>query len=122
MKSRSNYKANASTVFNILSPGQCGEIYLAAQEVLERTGATYYDEEALGILKKAGCFVAGNRVRIPSYLVDRALATVPHRVTLCNSRTGSRDVLLEGNNAYFGTGSDTPFYIDPLPGKESGLR
>ncbi|ATW24331.1 trimethylamine methyltransferase family protein [Candidatus Formimonas warabiya] len=117
MKTRSNYKANASTLFSILSPGQCGEIYLAAQEVLERTGVTYYDDEALEILKKAGCFVDGNRVRIPSYLVDRALASVPHRVTLCNSRTGSRDVLLEGNNAYFGTGSDTPFYIDPFTGE-----
>lgn len=117
MKTRSNYKANASTMFSILSPSQCGEIYMAAQEVLERTGVTYYDDEALEILKKAGCFVAGNRVRIPSYLVDRALGSVPHRVTLCNSRTGSRDVLLEGNNAYFGTGSDTPFTIDPFTGE-----
>lgn len=117
MKSRSNYKANGSTIFNVLSPSQCGEVYLAAQEVLERTGVTYYDDEALEILKKAGCFVEGNRVRIPSHLVDRALNSVPHRVTLCNSRTGSRDVLLEGTNAYFGTGSDTPFTIDPFTGE-----
>lgn len=117
MRTRSNYKANASTMLSILSPSQCEEILLAAQEVLERTGVTYHDDEALQIMKKAGCHVDGNRVRIPSYLVDRALRTVPHRVTLCNSRTGSRDVLLEGNNAYFGTGSDTPFTIDPFTGE-----
>jgi len=117
MKSRSNYRANAAAMFNVLSPSQCGEILTAAQEVLTRTGVTYYDDEALQILKQAGCFVDGNRVRIPSYLVDRALQSVPHRVTLCNSRTGSRDVHLEGNNAYFGTGSDTPFTIDPFTGQ-----
>ncbi|MGI6684710.1 MAG: trimethylamine methyltransferase family protein [Bacillota bacterium] len=117
MKTRSNYKANAGSVFNVLSPDQCSEIYMSAQEVLERTGVTMYDDEALEIMKKAGCFVDGIRVKIPSYLVDRALRTVPHRVTLCNSRTGSRDVLLEGNNAYFGTGSDTPFNLDPYTGE-----
>lgn len=124
MKTRSNYQGNAGSVFNVLSPDQCSEIYQAAQEVLERTGVTMYDDEALEIMKKSGCFVEGNRVRIPSYLVDRALGTVPHRVTLCNSRTGSRDVLLEGNNAYFGTGSDTPFYLDPYTGerKRSGIE
>lgn len=117
MRARSNYVANASTMLSILSPHQCEEVLLAAQEILERTGVTFHDDDALEIMKKAGCFVDGNRVRIPSYIVDRALRTVPHRVTLCNSRTGSRDVLLEGNNAYFGTGSDTPYYIDPYTGE-----
>ncbi|WP_028307168.1 trimethylamine methyltransferase family protein, partial [Desulfitibacter alkalitolerans] len=117
MRARSNYVANASTMLSILSPGQCEEVLLAAQEILERTGVTFHDDDALEVMKKAGCFVNGNRVKIPSYIVDRALRTVPHRVTLCNSRTGSRDVLLEGNNAYFGTGSDTPYYIDPYTGE-----
>lgn len=117
MKARSNYVANASTMLNILSPSQQEEVFYAAQEILERTGVTFHDDEALEIMKKAGCTVDGNRVRIPSYLVDRALRTVPHRVVLCNSRTGSRDVLLEGNNAYFGTGSDTPYFRDPYTGE-----
>ncbi|HHX50530.1 MAG TPA: trimethylamine methyltransferase [Clostridia bacterium] len=117
MRTRSNYIANASTMLSILSPSQCEEILYAAQEVLERTGAAFHDAEAQEILKKAGCWVDGSRVRIPSYLVQRALNSVPKRVTLCNSRTGSRDVLLEGNNAYFGTGSDTPYSIDPYTGE-----
>lgn len=113
MPVRSNYVANGSTIFRVLSPDQCEEIVLAAEEVLERTGTLVHDEEARELLRKAGCWVDGARVRFPSYVVERALRSVPQRVTLCNSRTGSRDVLLEGHNAYFGTGSDTPFYIDP---------
>lgn len=117
MRARSNYVANASTMLSVLSPSQCEEVLLAAQEILMRTGVTFHDDEAIQIMKKAGCHVDGIKVKIPSYIVDRALRTVPHRVTLCNSRTGSRDVLLEGNNAYFGTGSDTPYYIDPYTGE-----
>ncbi|MCB8814450.1 trimethylamine methyltransferase family protein [Desulfosporosinus shakirovi] len=117
MPVKSNYVENTSPMFSILSPSQCEEILLAAQEVLERTGVTVHDEEARDILKKAGCWVDGILVRIPSAVVDRALRSVPKRVTLCNNRTGSRDVHLEGYNAYFGTGSDTPFTIDPYTGK-----
>ena len=113
MPVKSNYVANSSPIFKVLSPDQCEEILLAAEEVLERTGVTVYDDEAREILKKAGCWLDGERVRIPSAIVEKALRSVPQRVALCNSRTGSRDVLLEGHNAYFGTGSDTPFYIDP---------
>ncbi len=113
MPARSNYVANGSTIFRVLAPDQCAEILLAAKEVLERTGTLVHDEEAREILRQAGCQVDGARVWFPSYVVERALRSVPRRVTLCNSRTGSRDVLLEGYNAYFGTGSDTPFYIDP---------
>ncbi len=117
MPTRSNYVVNAATMFSVLSPGQCEEILLAAEEVLERTGVAVHDEEARETLKKAGCWVDGIRVRIPSAVVERSLRSAPSRVTLCNSRTGARDVLLEGNNAYFGTGSDTPFYIDPYTGE-----
>jgi trimethylamine--corrinoid protein Co-methyltransferase len=113
MPARSNYVANSSPIFNVLSPDQCEEILLAAEEVLERTGVMVLDEEARDLMQKAGCWVDGARVKIASSIVERALRSAPQRVTLCNSRTGSRDVLLEGHNAYFGTGSDTPFFIDP---------
>lgn len=117
MTVRSNVKANASPILSVLSEGQCEEILLSAQEVLIQTGVTVYDEEARDVMKKAGCWVDGINVRIPSGVVRRALQSVPNRVVLCNSRTGSHDVLLEGNNAYFGTGSDTPYSIDPYSGE-----
>lgn len=114
---KSSYVANRSTRFNVLSNDQCREIVSAAKEVLERTGVKFYYPEAVELFKKAGCSIDGDLVRIPSRLVDQALRTVPKRVTMCNSRTGERVMHLEGYNAYFGTGSDTPFYIDPYTGE-----
>ena len=110
---RSNYRVNSSAGLQVLSEEQCRRLLAAAIEVLERTGVLYHDEESVQIMKRAGCFVDGNRVRIPGKLVEKALRTVPAKVTLSNSRTGARVMELEGNNAYFGTGSDTPFIIDP---------
>jgi trimethylamine--corrinoid protein Co-methyltransferase len=86
-------------------------------ETLERTGVVYYDSEAIEIMKKAGCWVEESRVRIPVKLVEKALKTVPRKVTLNNSRTGKRAMVLEGNNSYYGTGSDTPFFNDPYTKK-----
>jgi len=114
---RSNYTANGSVHLRILSQDQCELLYSAATRILERTGVIYHDNEALDIMKKAGCWVDGKRVRIPSKLVDRALLTAPRRVTLHDSRTGLPVMDLEGNNAYFGTGSDTPFFINPYTGQ-----
>ncbi len=117
MRARSNYVANGSCNLSMLSEEQCQDIVYAAEEVLERTGVTVYDDEALETLKKSGCWVDGNRVRIPTSLVERCLRSCPERVTLCNSRTGSRDLFLQGSNAYFGSGSDTPYTIDPYTGE-----
>ncbi len=114
---KSGYVANRSTRFSVLSDDQCREIVSASKEILERTGVKIFYQEAVEILRKAGCSVDGEQVRIPSRLVDQALRMVPKRVTLCNSRTGERVMHLEGYNAYFGTGSDTPFYIDPYTGE-----
>lgn len=114
---KSNYVANKSTRFNVLSNDQCREIFSAAKEVLERTGVNFLCKDAVELFRKAGCVIDGERVRIPSRLVDQALRSVPKRVTMCNSRTGERVMHLENYNAYFGTGSDTPFYIDPYTGE-----
>jgi len=110
---RSGYKTNDSCTFQVLSDEQCRRLFAAAIEVLERTGVVYYDKESIEIMKKAGCFVEESRVRIPGKLVERALSSAPRKVTLSNSRTGQRVMEMEGNNAYYGTGSDTPFFIDP---------
>jgi trimethylamine---corrinoid protein Co-methyltransferase len=114
---RSNYKANGSASLQVLSDGQCRRLIAAAMEILERTGVVYMDDEAVATMKRAGCAVDGQRVRIPFKLVEKALNSVPRKVSLCNSRTGKRVMEMEGGNAYFGTGSDTPFFIDPYTQK-----
>lgn len=110
---RSNYRANNSVLNQVLTEDQCRRIIGASMEILDRTGVVYYDEDAVAIMKRAGCYVEGNRVRIPFKLVEKALNSVPRKVSLCNSRTGKRVMEMEGGNAYFGTGSDTPYFIDP---------
>jgi len=110
---RSNFNAVQSNNLEVLTVDEIKRLLGAAMSILERTGVVYYDDEAIEIMKKAGCFVDGNRVRIPPKLVEKALQSVPNKVTLNNSRTGKAVMELTGNNAYFGPGSDTPFFIDP---------
>ena len=101
---------------NILSKDELERIHLATLEVLRRTGVAVKEPNAIEIFKKAGCTIDGDRVRIPSHLVEQALRNTPPRVTLCD-RNGNPAMFLEENNTYFGTGSDTPHVVDPFTGK-----
>lgn len=79
-----------------ISPEQCRKLHWASLEVLERTGVRLFDPASVEIVRKSGAFVAeGDRIRIPSGLVEKALATVPKRVVLC-TRNGERRVQIEG--------------------------
>lgn len=113
---------NDSVVFHVLSEDQIQEIVYAALESLEISGHTFYTDAGLELLRKGGAFVSGNRVKIPSYMVERALQTVPHRVSMADSRTGKRVMYLEGNKSYYGTGSDTPWFVDPWTGERVRAR
>jgi trimethylamine--corrinoid protein Co-methyltransferase len=114
---RSNDLAFGSAQFRRLSDDQCQKLYWACLEVLERTGVRLYEQEALDLLKKAGVSASdGNRVRIPSGLVEKALTTVPRRVTLCD-RHGNRVMPIEGHRSFFGPGSDCLNIIDHRTGE-----
>ncbi|MGB9791828.1 MAG: trimethylamine methyltransferase family protein [Thermacetogeniaceae bacterium] len=109
--SASNEVDNRSVQFRVLSESQCKRLYYAVLEVLERTGAEIFCEEAIELLRKAGCWVDGARVRIPSHLVERAISSAPSRVVL-SDRDGNRRLFLEGNNTYFGPGVTNPNFYD----------
>jgi trimethylamine--corrinoid protein Co-methyltransferase len=113
---RSNYRVNRTTQFRALSDDQVQDIHLAVLEVLERTGIRVHSEEAVAVYKKAGAKVKGDRVWIPSYLVEEAVRRAPSRVTLCN-RDGKRTVILEDHKVYYGTGSDCPSIRDSYTGE-----
>jgi trimethylamine--corrinoid protein Co-methyltransferase len=82
-----------------LSPEQCQKLHNASLEILSRTGVRLYHQEAVDLLKKAGASVSeGNRVRIPSSLVQKALSTVPKRITLYD-RHNQPALFLEGTAA-----------------------
>jgi trimethylamine--corrinoid protein Co-methyltransferase len=113
---RANYQVNQAVNFRVLSDDQCEEIYNASLEVLERTGADFYSEEALEIYKKAGCWVDGNRVRFPTRVVEKAIRSAPSRITICD-RNGNRSMFLEGRNAYWGPGPTNTYVLDPFTGE-----
>jgi len=97
--------------FHALSEEKCELIHLSTLEALRRTGVAVKEPKAIAIMKKGGCTVNGERVRIPAHLVEWALGCNPPRVALCD-RNGNPAMYLEETNAYFGTGSDTPFIVD----------
>jgi trimethylamine--corrinoid protein Co-methyltransferase len=95
----------------VLSNDELERIHLATLEVLRRTGIAVKEPKAVEIFRKAGCFVDGERVRIPAHLVEWALRATPPRVSM-SDRNGNPAMFLEDNNVYFGTGSDTPHISD----------
>ena len=114
---RSNFVSFQSPIFKKLSNDQLQELHFATLEILERTGVVLDLPEAVGMLKKAGAHVTdGNRVRIPSHLVEWALTTVPKRVVFCD-QDGNRVMPLEGNKSFCGTGSDCLNILDHRTGK-----
>ena len=109
---QSNYQTIGAPVFRKLSQDQLERMHYASVEILERTGVRLHLSEAIELLKKAGAEVTeGNRVRIPSNLVEWALSTAPKRVVLAN-RNGDRVMPLERNHVFYGPGSDCPNIID----------
>lgn len=110
---RANYAVNQTTVWEMLSEDQCEELFMTTLEVLERTGAEILNEEARAIFEKAGCWVDGKRVRIPSALAEWAVRSAPSRVTVCD-RNGQRALKLETTNAYYGPGQGNTYVLDPL--------
>jgi trimethylamine--corrinoid protein Co-methyltransferase len=114
---RVNYRENGTPCFQILSDDQIEEIISGSLEILERVGVRIHHEEAIKLLKEGGAHVAGNNlVKIPSFLVKKALQTAPSRIVLAG-RDGTRKVVLEKDRIYYGTGSDCPFFLDPYTGK-----
>jgi trimethylamine--corrinoid protein Co-methyltransferase len=103
--------------FTALTPEQMQEIHSAALTVLEDVGTVVHHEEALELLKKAGAFVDGSRVYIPSQLVEWAANRAPSRIVLYD-RNGKPAMHLEGYKAYFGTGSDCPNILDSFTGEK----
>ena len=118
---RANYQIHATPQFRVLSDDQIEEVYLSALDVLEHTGTQVYGEEALALLRDAGCWVSDGQaapgpaqalVRIPSWLVKDALNTTPNRIAVAG-RDRSKRIVLEKDKIYFGTGSDCPSMVDP---------
>jgi trimethylamine---corrinoid protein Co-methyltransferase len=114
---RSNASSFDTPHFRKLSDDQRDRIHQASLEILERTGATLEDPEAVALLRKAGAHVCDDgRVRLPASLVEWALSVAAKRTVLCD-RHGRRVMPLEGQNVFYGPGSDCPSVIDVATGE-----
>jgi trimethylamine--corrinoid protein Co-methyltransferase len=97
----------------MLSDDQLQEIFESVLHVLEYTGLEVHHEESVAILKEAGAWVDGMRVRLPSHMVRRALELAPRSFTVY-ARDGNpeHDIHIGPGRAHFGPGPTCPNFID----------
>lgn len=103
------------SMFSLLSESEITKIHYATLDILKNTGSNILNDDAVDLLKKAGCKVSGNIVRITPNLVEKAINSAPSQITIF-SRDGDVAMLLEGRNTYFGTGPTTPYSLDVFTG------
>jgi trimethylamine--corrinoid protein Co-methyltransferase len=110
---RTNYRINSGTHFEVLSQDQLQELFASVLHLLEYTGMDVHHEEARDILVKAGAWVDGLRVRLPSHVVRRSLQMAPRSFTLF-ARDGNpkHDVHLGPGRAHFGSGVTCSSFVD----------
>ena len=110
---RTNYAVNSGVRFQLLSQDQLQELFDGVLHLLEYTGLDVYHDEGREILKEAGAWVDGLRVRLPSYLVKDALAKAPRGFTLW-ARDGNpkHNIHIGPGRAHFGPGPTCPNFID----------
>ncbi|MCF8038798.1 MAG: trimethylamine methyltransferase family protein [Desulfohalobiaceae bacterium] len=97
----------------VLSDDQVWQLHYAALEVLERTGIKVTHARALEILSGHGARVEDNRVYLPSWLVQKALALVPSSIVL-GTRNGEHSIELSNEKTWFGTTLDAFDYLEPV--------
>ena len=102
--------------YDRLTPSDCARLHDASCTILERTGVVLHDAEAVERLHGAGARVTDDgRVHVPASLVEWALAVAPRSLRLFD-RGGRPAFALEGDNAFFGPGSDCLNVIDHRTG------
>lgn len=91
----------------------CKRVHEATLEVLADTGIEVRYAPAVEIFAKAGAKVDGTRVRIPSELVEAAVAGAPRDWTIKPRGGGTAPLVLDAHHSYCGTGSDVLYVCDP---------
>ena len=89
------------------------KIHHAAMTLLEKGGVKVFTRMGREYLRRAGAGVDESSciVRMPRSLVEDAIASAPHSVTLCG-RDPRHDIVLEGANVYLGTGGTAIHVLD----------
>ncbi len=115
---RANQINNRSVRFRLLSDEDLEELCRSALHLLEHTGLDVHNEEAREVLARAGAWVEGTRVRIPAYVVERALETTPRSFTVFSREGDSqKDLTIAPGRFYYGPGPTCPNFMDPDTGE-----
>jgi len=103
---QTGFKSQCIPEYRLLNHAQIEELHRATLEVLETVGVKVHHEQALELLRTSGCRVKDDQtVMIPNWLVEASIRSAPSRVTIYD-RDGNEAMRLEGNNIYFGLGTD----------------
>ena len=102
---------------NVWDDDACRRVHEASLTVLARTGVDVKDDRARELYAAAGAAVDGGRVRIPSELVEQALASAPRTWTLRPRGGETAPLELRDGAGYLGSGPDCLFVTDPDTGE-----
>ncbi len=100
----------------MLDRQDCLRLHRASCEILRKTGVHIHSQTGLELLGQAGAVVNDELVKIPPSLVEWALASAPSAFNLYKRGTDKVALKLDGQEVYFGPGSDTLRYLDPRSG------
>jgi trimethylamine--corrinoid protein Co-methyltransferase len=102
---------------SFLSSEDKDKIHRAAFQILSELGMKILQDEALALLKDAGCSVGQDRmVKIPGDLVQQCIDSAPRSIPMYD-REGKQVMDLGGHHSYFGTGSDLIYSLDSKTGQ-----
>ncbi len=105
-----------------LTPDGIAAIHDGAMRILEEIGIEFLNDEAIGILREAGCTIQGQNVRMGRDFVMEMVAKAPARFTI-TPRNPDRSIEIGGRTLLFGNVSSPPNYWDMEIGKKvAGTR
>jgi trimethylamine--corrinoid protein Co-methyltransferase len=103
---KTGFKSQCIPDYRLLTDEQIREIHQATIELLQATGVKVLNEDALQLLKGAGCRIVDQHiVKIPGWLVEESIRCAPSSVTVYN-RKGDPAMVLGGTHVCFGMGTD----------------
>ena len=94
-----------------LRPEGVAAIHDGAMRILEEIGIQFLNEEALGILREAGCSIDGDTVRMGRDFVMEMVGKAPSSFTI-TPRNPARTITIGGDHITFGNVSSPPNYWD----------
>ncbi len=112
-----NPPTNIDKPIEPLGPEGIEAVHEGAMRILEEIGIEFYNQEAIGILRKAGCTISGDNVRMDRGFVMEMVGKAPSKFTI-TPRNPEHQIEIGGRTILFGNVSSPPNYWDMEIGKK----